>query len=200
MAGSRPSTLPFTDDEDANRFLAESSFALLVGMLLDQQYPMEAAFRGPYTLSRRIGPYDASSIAAMDPDALETAFRERPALHRYPGSMAQRTHKLATHIVEDYDGDPDRIWDEAGDGDDLYRRLRRLPGFGEQKARIFVGVLGKRLGAAPPGWEKVAADWPSIADVDHFDKVEELRNLKREMRGSTKGSAKRPAKAREASK
>lgn len=192
MARSRPSTLPFTDDEDANRYLAESSFALLLGMLLDQQYPMEAAFRGPYTLGRRIGPYDASSIAAMDPDALEAAFRERPALHRYPGSMAQRTHKLATHIVDNFGGDPDRIWDEAGDGDDLYRRLRNLPGFGEHKSRILVGVLGKRLGAAPPGWEEVAADWPSIADVDSFDKVEELRDMKRAMKGS--------AKAKEASK
>jgi uncharacterized HhH-GPD family protein len=175
-----PESLPWTESAEANRLLAENPLALLIGMLLDQQFPMERAFAGPYLLSRRLEKQpSAALLAAEDPARLEEAFRGPPALHRYPASMAKRTQELATHLVEHYGGDPARLWATAPDGAELYRRLRELPGFGEAKARIFVGVLGKRLGIQPPGWEEQAADWPSIADVASFDDIEALREKKR---------------------
>jgi uncharacterized HhH-GPD family protein len=182
---SAPTALPFTEDDAANRLLAENPLALLIGMLLDQQFPMERAFLSPYLLEQRLGtPLEAAHVAALPAEALEAAFRGPPALHRYPGSMAQRTGDLCRHLVAEYDGDPAALWTAAADGRDLERRLRALPGFGEAKARIFVGVVGRRLGAGPPGWEDRAADWPSIADVDSFDKVGELREAKRAMKRS----------------
>ena len=178
-----PDTLPWTGDPDADALLATDPLALLVGMLLDQQIAMEKAFRGPYDLTVRLGrPLDAAEIAAMDPDELTEVFRERPALHRYPGSMAKRTQALCAYVAEQYDGDVTRLWTEATDADDLLRRLLDLPGFGEAKARIFVGVLGKRLEVAPDGWEELAADWPSIADVATHDDIQKVRNAKRAMK------------------
>ena len=114
---------------------------------------------------------DAGAIAAMDPAALEAVFRDKPALHRYPGSMAKRTHALCVYLVEHYDGRADGVWKGVATGDELLARVLALPGFGKAKARIFVGLLGKRLGVRPAGWETVAADWPSIADVDTFERV-----------------------------
>jgi len=182
-----PETLNFTEDPDANRLLAEDPLALLIGMLLDQQIQMEIAFRSPYLLQQRLGgTLRASVIAAMDPDDLIEVFRQKPALHRFPGSMAKRTHQLCSFLVEHYDGDTARLWTEADDGQDFYRRLRELPGFGEAKARIFVGVVGKRLDAGPPGWEEEAATWPSIADVASFDDVLVLREQKRAMKAAEK--------------
>jgi uncharacterized HhH-GPD family protein len=178
-----PDALYFTEDEDANRLLAANPLALLIGMLLDQQFPMERAFLSPYLLAQRIGSdLDAESIVAMDEDALQAAFAGPPALHRFPSSMAKRCRDLCRIVVDEYGGDPRRIWAEAEDGADLRRRLEALPGFGTAKARIFVAVVGRRLGQGPPGWEEAAADWPSIADVDSFDKVFELREQKRDMK------------------
>jgi uncharacterized HhH-GPD family protein len=178
-----PTSLPFTQDEAANRLLAASPLALLIGMLLDQQFPMERAFLSPHLLEQRVGsPLDAALLAAMPSEELEEAFRGPPALHRYPGSMAKRTADLCRHLVAHYDGDAAALWATAEDGRELERRLRALPGFGHAKARIFVGVVGKRLGEGPPGWEERAADWPSIADVDSFDRVAELREAKRAMK------------------
>ena len=182
-----PEMLPFTEDDDANRLLATNPFALLVGMLLDQQFPMERAFLGPHLLAERLGDeVTPATVAAADPDLLETIFKGPPAIHRYPGSMAKRTQALAQTIVDDYDGDAAAVWTEATDGRDLQRRLEALPGFGKAKARIFVGVVGRRLGEGPPGWEETAADWPSIADVDSFDKVFVLREQKRAMKAAKK--------------
>ena len=180
---SIPTELPFTEDRDANRLLASNPAALLIGMLLDQQYPMERAFLSPRLLAERLGrDLDPVHIADLDDDTLEGVFRGPPALHRYPGSMAKRTRALCAHIADEYDGDAASIWETAEDGDDLYRRLLALPGFGDAKARIFLGVVGKRLGAGPPGWEDRAADWPSIADVDTFEHVAVLREQKRAMK------------------
>jgi uncharacterized HhH-GPD family protein len=181
-----PRELPFTEDTAANRLLAANPLALLIGMLLDQQFPMERAFLSPHLLAQRIdGPLDAATVAAIDQDELVTIFKGPPALHRFPGSMAERCHAMCAMVVADYGGDPALIWREAADGSDLVKRLEALPGFGKAKARIFTGIVGKRLGEGPPGWEKAAADWPSIADVDSFDKVYELREQKRAMK--TKG-------------
>ncbi|HEX9977246.1 MAG TPA: HhH-GPD-type base excision DNA repair protein [Acidimicrobiia bacterium] len=178
-----PTDLPFTEDAAANRLLAVDPLALLIGMMLDQQFPMERAFLSPYLLAARLGGnLDARTIATMEPDALKAAFRGPPALHRFPGSMASRCRELCRHVADAYGGDAARLWTGASDGRDLLARLEALPGFGKAKARIFIGVIGKRLGAGPPGWEQYAADWPSIADVDSFEKVYELREQKRAMK------------------
>lgn len=178
-----PDTLPWTGDPDADALLAADPLALLIGMLLDQQIAMEKAFRGPYDLTVRLDrPLDAADIAAMDRDVLTGLFRERPALHRSPASMAKRTQALCAYLVDHYDGDVSRLWTEAFGGDDLLRRLLDLPGFGKAKARIFIGVLGKRLGVAPEGWEALAADWPSIADVAAHDDIAKVRTAKRALK------------------
>ncbi|MDX1690584.1 MAG: HhH-GPD-type base excision DNA repair protein [Acidimicrobiia bacterium] len=178
-----PEMLPFTEEDEANRLLASNPFALMVGMLLDQQFPMERAFFSPYLLAERLdGPLEPATVAALEESEIEELFQGPPALHRFWGSMGRRTRSLAEAIVEDYDGDAAAVWRGAEDGADLYARLRELPGFGEAKARIFVGVIGKRLGEGPEGWEEEAADWPSIADVDSFDHVAVLREQKRAMK------------------
>ncbi|MBX7159779.1 MAG: Fe-S cluster assembly protein HesB [Acidimicrobiia bacterium] len=183
----RPSALHFTEDAAANRLLARNGFALLVGMLLDQQFPMERAFAGPALVQERLGA-DLTPALVMDTDeeTLAAVFRGPPAVHRYWGSMAKRTRQLAEVLVTEYGGDADSLWKTAPDGDELYRRLRALPGYGEAKARIFVGILGKRMGVRPPGWDERAADWPSVADVDAFTKVAELREAKKAMKAAAK--------------
>jgi uncharacterized HhH-GPD family protein len=181
-------SLPWTGDPEADRLLAENSFALLMGMLLDQQFPMERAFYGPFLLQQRMGePLDPARIAEMDPTDLDPLFKGPPAIHRFPGAFAKRTHDLARFVVEHYDCDAARLWTTASNGEDLYKRLRELPGFGDAKARIFVGVLGKRLEIGPAGWEAVAADWPSIADVGQWEDVFTLRQQKREMKARAPG-------------
>lgn len=184
----RPSSLPFTESEDANRLLAADPLALMIGMLLDQQFPMERAFLSPYLLAERLGMerLDAASIADKDTEELVAVFRGPPALHRFPGSMARRTQELCRVIADQYDGDAAGIWSGADDGSMFLSRLRALPGFGEAKSRIFAAVVGRRLGEGPDGWEEVAADWPSIADVDAFEKVYELREQKRAMKAKGK--------------
>jgi uncharacterized HhH-GPD family protein len=178
---------PFTGDAEADALLTENPLALMLGMLLDQQVPMEWAFGAPALLARRLGgTLDAARIAAMDPAALEEVFRAKPALHRYPGSMAKRAHALCVRVVERYDGNAANVWNDAATGEELFERVLALPGFGKDKARIFVGLLGKRLDVRPPGWEEVAADWPSIADVDTYERVLEIREKKRAMKAATK--------------
>lgn len=189
--------LPFTPDEDANRLLAAEPLAVMLGMLLDQQVPMEWAFRAPALLKDRLGGrLDAGAIAAMPVEDLEAVFREKPALHRFPGSMAKRAHALCSFLVERYDGRAEGVWEGVASGDELLARVKELPGFGTDKARIFVGLLGKRLGIRPEGWEGVAADWPSIADVDRFERVLEIREQKRAVKGKAKGAKKPSAQAR----
>lgn len=183
----KPDALHFTESQEANRLLATDGLALLIGMLLDQQFPMERAFFGPQLLKERTGEdLDAARLADWDPDELESIFKGPPAIHRFPGSMAKRTQALCEVIVERYEGRAENIWESAADGADLLRRLKDLPGFGEAKSRIFVGVLGKRLGFELEGWEEKAADWPSIADVAKFDDVTTLREQKRAMKDAKK--------------
>jgi uncharacterized HhH-GPD family protein len=191
-----PSALHFTPDADANRLLASEPLAVMLGMLLDQQVPMEWAFTAPALLKERLGggPLDAGAIARMDPGALDAVFRDKPALHRYPGSMAKRTQALCAHLVEHYEGRAEGVWDGVTSGDQLLARVVALPGFGQPKARIFVGLLGKRLGVRPSGWEVAAADWPSIADVDTFERVLEIREKKRAMKAAAATSQPAPAK------
>lgn len=167
MAGSTSSDrLPWTGDDEADRLIASDALALLIGFTLDQQVTVQKAFSGPLELRRRLGHLDAGRIAELDADRLAEVFRERPALHRFPGSMAGRVRELCAIVSERYGGDATRIWTEAADGRDLAHRLRELPGIGEMKAGTLVAVLGRRLGVQPPGWEAVAPSSPTLADVD----------------------------------
>lgn len=176
---SRIDRLPFTGDEEADRLLVSEPLALLIGFVLDQQVPLQKAFSGPLELKRRLGTLDAAEIAGLDPERLEAVFREKPALHRFPGAIARRTQELCRALVERYEGDAARVWTGAADGPDLERRLRALPGLGEMKVASLVAILGKQLGVRPPGWEEVAATGFSLGDVDSLEKLAEYQAAKR---------------------
>ena len=176
----------WTDDPAANQLLESDPLALLIGLVLDQQVKMEKAFAGPYELKRRLGHLDVRKIATMDPDKLNAVFRERPALHRFPGSMAARVQALCQAIVEDYEGDADSVWKAARDGDDLAARIKKLPGFGDMKVKILVAVLAKKFGVKPRGWEKHAASWHTVADVDSVESMAHAREVKRELKSAKK--------------
>lgn len=183
----KPDSLHFTESEEANQLLANDGLAVLIGMLLDQQFPMERAFYGPQLLKERLGEdLDEARIAAWDPEEMAAIFKGPPAIHRYPSSMAKRTQDVCQVLVDDYDSQAENLWMTAESGGDLLKRLEALPGFGVGKSRIFVGVLGKRLGIRPEGWETKAADWPSIADVAAFDDITTLREQKRAMKAAAK--------------
>jgi uncharacterized HhH-GPD family protein len=189
-----PSTdrLPFTGDDEADRLLVSDPLALLIGFVLDQQVPLQKAFSGPLELRRRIGALDAATIAAMEPDRLDAAFRERPALHRFPGNMARRTQELCAAIAERYDGDARRVWADATDGKDLHERLLALPGIGPMKAGTLVAILGKQLKVAPSGWEAFAPKHMTLGDVDSREALATYqagkRAYKAELRAQGKGA------------
>jgi uncharacterized HhH-GPD family protein len=184
--------LPLTGDAAADKLLEDDPLALLIGMLLDQQVPMEKAFRGPYDLKERLGGrLDAAEIASMDGEALSAVFRGPPALHRYPGSMAGRTQELCRALVERYDGRAENVWASAETGQELFAHLKALPGFGEQKARIFTALLAKRMGVRPAGWEDVAGPYGqmghfSVADVDGPEALAAVREHKKAMKAAAK--------------
>ena len=184
-----------TGDPEADGLLGSEPLALLIGMLLDQQVPMEWAFGAPARLKERLGgTLDATAIAAMDPDELLAAFKGPPALHRFPGSMGKRTQALCSALVEEYGGRAEAVWEGAPSGSELLRRLKALPGFGDEKARIFLAVLGKRLAVRPPGWEEAAAPFSddrrrSVADATSPEALEEVRAFKRERKAAGKGKA-----------
>jgi uncharacterized HhH-GPD family protein len=165
-AMTKPTSLPFTGDPEADRLLAEDPLALLIGFALDQQVTVQKAFSGPADLKKRLGHLDAARIAALDPADLDVIFRERPALHRFPGAMAGKVQALTAAIANDYANDAERVWREAKDGPDLEKRLLGLPGIGEMKAKSLIAVLGNRFGVRPPGYEAVAPTWPTLGDVD----------------------------------
>jgi uncharacterized HhH-GPD family protein len=185
--------LHLSQDPAADALLSKSPFALLVGMVLDQQVPLEWAFASPLELERRLGkPLDAKGIAQMDPEALAAAFSSRPALHRYPGSMAARVQEMAKLVVERYHGKTEEIWAGATSGADLFARVKELPGFGEQKAKIFVALLGKQLGVRPVGWESVSAPFSdpgsfrSVADITDVDSLNQVRSFKQALKAANK--------------
>jgi uncharacterized HhH-GPD family protein len=188
MATTRPDRLHFTGDDDADALLAEEPLALLIGFVLDQQVSVQKAFSGPLELKRRLGSLDASEIAGTDPGELDRIFREKPALHRYPGTMAERTQDLASAILSDYDGDAARVWTEAETGTDLQERLLALPGIGPMKARSLIAILTKRFGVRPPGWEDVTPTHPTLADVDSAEALEAYQAKKRAYKASLKAA------------
>jgi uncharacterized HhH-GPD family protein len=180
----------------ANELLSTDPLALLIGMLLDQQVPLERAFSAPYDLTTRLGHNPtAEELAGYDPEALAAVFSERPALHRYPTSMAARVQALAQLIVARYGGDVARVWGDAADGADLRRRIAELPGFGAQKAQIFLALLGKQLGVQPAGWREAAGpfgeagSYCSVADISDEDSLARVRAYKQELKAAAKAKA-----------
>jgi uncharacterized HhH-GPD family protein len=181
-----PDRLYFTNDDEANRLIAEDPFALLVGFALDQQVTVPAAFSGPLKIKQRLGTLDPSKLAATDPARLEEAFREKPAVHRFPGAMAARVHELAATVADEYGGKAERIWTEAQDGDELRRRIAALPGFGEMKIRSLGAVLAKRYGVAAA--EPLAPSHHTLGDVDSPQALVEYQAAKRAYKASLRAA------------
>lgn len=187
--------LHITGDSKSDAALDKYPFALLAGMMLDQQFPMERAFAGPAKIIDRFGSIDPADIAAADPEKFAELCTTPPAVHRFPGSMAARVQALAAQIVEEYGGDTTRLWDEAASGADLLRRVQALPGFGRQKSQIFVALLGKQLAVRPEGWAKAAGDYAeqgsfrSVADVVDGPSLERVRAFKKEKKAAAKQAA-----------
>lgn len=179
-------TLPYTDDPVANALLADDPFALVIGIVLYQQVPIETAFTGPSRLQDRIGALDPRLIAEMNPEALERAFREKPAVHRFPGNMAKRVQAVAAYVAAEYDGDTSAIWADVDGADELIRRFKKLPGFGDYKARIYLAVLAQRLGVRPDGWETYLPDWPNISEIEVPADRLELKERKKAWKAAQK--------------
>lgn len=190
--------LQLVQEPGADALLEANPFALLVGMLLDQQIPMEVAFGGPKKIADRIGGFDAATIADYDPDEFAALCSQTPAIHRFPGSMAKRVQALAQVIVDEYGGDATALWSDGAGGADVLRRLKALPGFGEQKAKIFLALLGKQYGVTPTGWRAAAGDYGkagthmSVADVLDAGSLQKVRSYKKEMKAAAKAA--KPAK------
>ena len=185
--------LHITADADADRLLSNNPLALLVGMLLDQQVPMETAFAGPLKIEQRTGAADASAIASMDPDAFLDAFKQTPAVHRFPGSMATRVQTLCQTIVDEWGGEASALWTSGDpDGPEVLKRLKKLPGFGEQKAKIFLALLGKQYGYDGAGWREAAGDYGtegsfrSVADIVSPESLTKVREHKRAAKAAAK--------------
>jgi len=181
-----PTHLYFTDDDDANRLIATDPFAFLVGFALDQQITVQQAFLGPLRIKQRVGTLDPKTLAATD---LEPVFKEKPAVHRFPGSMARRVQDLAATVVEEYDGDAARIWTEARDGADLRARLAALPGFGEMKVKAVAGVLAKRFDVAAA--REFAPDHHTLGDVDSPQALQDYQAAKRAYKAEQRAKAAR---------
>ena len=202
MAKTKNPQLHLSLDDDADALLSRDPLALLIGMVLDQQIPLEWAFAAPHKLRERLGrELDAGHIADHDPGALSAVFTGPPALHRFPGSMAKRVQQLCRHVVDDYDGDAARIWSGVADGAELLKRLKALPGFRDQKARIFLALLGKQYGVTPTGWQDAAGDYGrpgtylSVADITDADSLGKVRAHKQEMKRNARAAAGLPEPA-----
>lgn len=189
-------TLRLAQDPAADKLLSADPLALLIGMVLDQQIPLEKAFRGPLDLKDRLGGrLDAAEIAAMSPEELALVFARPPALHRFPRANAKRVQEMCRIVVEEYRGKAARVWSTAADGAELFRRVKSLPGFGEQKARIFVALLGKQLGVQPDGWQEAAGafgqagSFVSVADIEGPESLARVRRFKQERKAAAKAAA-----------
>jgi uncharacterized HhH-GPD family protein len=189
-------SLCLAQDPAADELLSRSPLALLVGMVLDQQVPLEWAFTAPLMLRERLGhDFDAAELAGYDAQELAELFSRTPALHRFPGSMAARVQQLCRHLVERYDGDPTAVWRGVRDGNELRKRIEALPGFGKQKAQIFVALLGKQLGVRPRGWREAAGQfgearsYRSVADITDAKSLSKVRAYKQQMKAELKERA-----------
>lgn len=176
----QPAELYLTNEPEANAFIADDPLALLIGLVLHQQIPTEKAFHSPLVLRDRLGrDLDAAEIAAMEPEALEAVFKEKPALHRFPGSMAKRVQAVCEHITTEYGGSVPALWDGAETADELMERMLEVPGFGDYKARIYLGLLAQRFGVKLTGYEEYLPTWPSVVDVSSLDDLAELKTRKK---------------------
>lgn len=174
----------FTVAPEANELLADNHFALIVGMTLYQQVPVEKAFAGPAVLQERLGmTLDARTIASVDPERLEAVFREQPALHRFPANMAKRVQAVAAYLVETYDGDVTSLWDGVSSGAQLLDRIQLIPGFGEYKAKVYAAVLARQFGITPDGWDESLPDWPNISEVASEADRAEMKERKKAWKG-----------------
>ena len=193
MATTKPDRLHFTGNDEADELIAREPLALLIGFVLDQQVPLQKAFSSPLELKKRLGgQLDADDIAGRDPGELEEIFRAKPALHRYPATMAHRTQDLCAAIASEYDGDAERVWAEAQNGADLRRRLLDLPGIGDMKVRSLIAILGNRFGFKPPGWEEVAPKHPTLGDVDSPEALARYQDAKRAYKAKLKAERSAP--------
>jgi uncharacterized HhH-GPD family protein len=181
--------LYYTDDDEANALLAREPLALLIGLALDQQVTVQKAFAGPREIERRLGSLDAIELAGMDTAELERVFAEKPAIHRFPGSMAKRVQELCRAITSEYGGRAERVWTEAADGADLERRLRGLPGFGDMKVRTALAILAKRFGVRPAGIDDVLPKHPTLGDVDSPEALEAYQAAKRAHKAAMRAAA-----------
>jgi uncharacterized HhH-GPD family protein len=196
VTSTRSRKLCLAQQPDADEMLSRDPFALLVGMLLDQQIPMERAFAGPVAISKRmIGPFDPATVAHYDPDAFVEVVAGPPAVHRFPTAMAARIQTLAKHLDDHYGGNASALWSDVKSGDDLLARLSALPGFGAQKAKIFVALLGKQYGARPKGWREAAGEYgadgsrKSVADITNAQTLTQVRDYKKAMKAEKKAAA-----------
>lgn len=175
-----PKALPFTPDEAAQTLLADKPIALMTGLVLYQQIPVEKAFAGPAALQARLGKdLSAAAVAETDLDKLVEIFRETPAIHRFPANMAKRVHSTCTYVIEELDDDIPSLWTDVDDAATVIRRMKKLPGFGDYKARVYFGVVSKWWDVKPPGWKDVVPDWPSIVDVDNLADLDDLKARKK---------------------
>jgi uncharacterized HhH-GPD family protein len=172
-----PETLHFTGNDEADRLIASDPFALLIGFALDQQVPVQTAFTGPLKIKQRVGSLDAEELAGMEPERLEAVFREKPAVHRFPGALATRVQELARAVVSEYGGDASRLWSEAKDSDELRSRIEALPGFGEMKVKALGSVLAKRFGVEAA--QGLVPGHPTLGDVDSPQALEDYQAKKR---------------------
>jgi uncharacterized HhH-GPD family protein len=186
MATTRPDRLHFTGNDEADELLAREPFALLVGFALDQQVPVQTAFAGPLKLKQRLGTLEPAEIAVADPARVLGVFREKPAIHRFPGSMAERVQELAAVVAEEYGGDAERVWSEAADGGDLRKRISALPGFGEMKVKALSAVLAKRFGVAAA--YDLAPSHPTLGDVDSAEALAAYQAKKRAHKASLRAA------------
>jgi uncharacterized HhH-GPD family protein len=180
--------LPFTGDDDADRYLVSEPLALLIGFALDQQVTVQKAFSGPLVIRQRLGHLDAARIVATDPAELEQVFRTPPAIHRFPASMAGKVQALCKAIADEYGNDAARVWNDAADGRDLQRRLLALPGIGEMKARALIAIVGRRLGVKPPGWDEVAPTTPTLGDVETPEDLARYQEGKRAAKAAARAA------------
>jgi uncharacterized HhH-GPD family protein len=188
--------MEWTGHAEADELVATHPLALLIGFCLDQQIPVEKAFMGPLDIRRRLGTLDAGELAAIDAGRFEAAFRERPAIHRFPASMAARVHALCAVVATEYGNDPTSIWRGVRTAAELLARLRALPGFGDMKARIVLGVLAKHLGVKPAGWDALVPDFPTLADVHTVAERERYQAGKRAHKAAMRAQAEIPARGR----
>jgi uncharacterized HhH-GPD family protein len=194
VTAGAPERLPWSGDDEADRLIAADPNALLIGFMLDQQITVQKAFSGPLEIRRRLGTLDPARLAALDPQVMRDAFAKPPAVHRFPGAMADRVRSLCAMLTAEYGGDAGRIWREAADAQDLAKRLGKLPGIGPMKARTILALLTKQYGLRPEGWEKVVPDHPTLGDVTTPDELADYQAQKRAWKAEMRAQGIDPSK------